>query len=169
MNEDLNRMLQSPDKGASEASGVLAKLWRLILAERNITPLAWNELMKRYLNDPRNGIPADVRERSSARGNLHKELKRPRMTWKVFLKGLRFLNPPFGMEFSVKLYWQKETATVHTLRLGDGQMQLNDDADAPDDADSPDMFSDEYEAEHMPPTHHMSAAAQALVNRHHDE
>lgn len=143
MNEDLNRMLQANDKGASEASGVLAKLWRLILADRKISPLTWNELMKRYLNDPRNGIPADVRERSSARGNLHKELKRPRMTWKVFLKGLRFLNPPYGMEFTVKLYWEKDVATVHTLPLGMDQAQWLEDTDAPDDGDTPLVIQDE--------------------------
>lgn len=52
----------------------------------------WAMLMENYLNDPRNAIDNNVHSRSSARGNLHKELQKENMSWRVFCKGMRFLN-----------------------------------------------------------------------------
>jgi hypothetical protein len=144
MNEELTRMLKLPDKGASEASGVLSKLWRGILVDLDVTHYTWGSLMLRYLNDPRNGIPRDVKDKSSARGNLNKELKRPRMTWKVFLKGLRFLGP-VRIEFVVKLTWKTRTTTVHRLQLDNGWVGCDDEVDEGAEDDVPGVLRDETE------------------------
>lgn len=52
----------------------------------------WNFLMMKYINDPANEVKPDRRSQSSARGNLQKELSRSTMSWRVFVKGLRFLQ-----------------------------------------------------------------------------
>jgi hypothetical protein len=123
MNEDVERMLKSSDKGVGEASGVLSRLWRQILADRNMNPYTWGQLMQSYLDDPRNGIPRDIRDKSSVRGNLNKELKRPRMTWKVFMKGLRFLSPRW-VRFEIHFGWDDGTESVHHLDMGSKGPQL---------------------------------------------
>jgi hypothetical protein len=49
--------------------------------------------MEDFLSDSRNSIPQNMKERSSARGNLQKEITGNKgMSWKVFCKALRFLG-----------------------------------------------------------------------------
>ena len=73
----------------------------------------WNDLINKYLNDPRNGINIQDRDtKSSARGNITKELTRPEITWKVFCKGLRVINA-CKMELSIKLHLEDGTIIEH--------------------------------------------------------
>lgn len=73
--------------------------------------------MIKYLDDPRNGIPRDLK--SSARGNLNKELVRDKITWKVFRKALRFLGPSF-IRFEIHFRWSDGTTSVHGVNLNAG-------------------------------------------------
>lgn len=116
MSKDLDRMLGSPNKGVREATGVLAKLYRQILADLDITPMKFNQLMEKYLQDPKNKIPPDSKNRSSERGNLIKEMRRSDMTWKVFLKCIRFLSP-VEMRFEVHLKWGDKKTTIHGVNM----------------------------------------------------
>jgi len=121
MSEDLNKILQSPNKQVHKATGVLSRLFRQILFDIGVDPLTWDKLMLRYLNDPTNGIPSnDNSKRSSARGNLNKALGKPTMSWKMFITALRFLKPE-SVEFELKLTWKNKKTTVHrtTIQLID--------------------------------------------------
>lgn len=94
--ENRSRMLEilhDPDKKIDEARDVLSKAFRTILRESRFSVIDWNNSMPRYLEDPRNRIPQNGKDMSSARGNLSKELSRNTMTWNVFMKGLSFINP----------------------------------------------------------------------------
>lgn len=125
MTEKLKTMLASPDKGMSSAEGVLSRLFRQILADNNVGAYAWNNLMERYLNDDRNGIPKNGKDRSSARGNLGKELSRPAMTWKVFRKALQFLGAR-RIKFTVECEWSNRRRTVHSVNLDLGATDPGD-------------------------------------------
>lgn len=116
MIDDPNDILQQTDRGVDAAEGVLARLFRQILFDVNVNIYKWDSLMVKYLNNPINGVPQNGKDRSSARGNLNKELRRPSMTWKVFRKGLRFLNPK-GIRFEVHLEWDSKKKTVHSVTL----------------------------------------------------
>lgn len=109
-------ILNEPDKGMGRATGVLARLFRLILVENRIDIPRWSRLMDRYLDDPRNGIPRNGKDRSSARGNLNKELRRETMTWKVFRKALQFLGP-VSIRFEVHLTWANKVTSIHHLDM----------------------------------------------------
>lgn len=101
-------------KGAPAPVGVLAKLFRKIVDDLGIRAFIWAQLMDNYLNNPANGIAQNSKDRSTARGNLNKELYRERMSWKVFLKAIRF----FGVlraDFTVKLYHSETHITEHTV------------------------------------------------------
>lgn len=52
----------------------------------------WSMLMNKWVSDPKNVLDMNRKDRSSARGNLQKEFKRPRWSWKVFMKGMSFLE-----------------------------------------------------------------------------
>ena len=104
MRDEHYDIFTDPVKSIGEAKGVLSKLFRTILVEREITPGVWSSLMARYLNDPYNRIPPNPKDRSSARGNLNKELHRPTMTWKVFRKAILFLAP-VKATFIIRFEW----------------------------------------------------------------
>ncbi|QVD49402.1 hypothetical protein LUCX_332 [Xanthomonas phage vB_XciM_LucasX] len=113
-----DNFLNEANKGVDKARGVLAVLFRQLLAVRGIDPWRWDMLIRDYLADPRNGIPNNSRDRSSARGNLNKELFRPDMTWRVFLKAMNFLNL-VRVSFTVKVQWNDGTVSEVTARLKD--------------------------------------------------
>lgn len=79
--------------GSGSVDSILASLFMKIIKDLHLdSTMRFNQLMERFLSDPRNGYPQNIKERSSARGNLRKELMRNVQTWKVFCKGLRFIN-----------------------------------------------------------------------------
>ena len=126
--EKITHTLNLPDKGVSEASGALSKLFRKITDDIKLNPNQWGVLMVRYLNDPRNDVKKDVKDKSSARGNLNKELMRTSMTWKVFRKGLRFLGPTW-IRFEVHMGWPDRPPTVTSLDIKSGPVEEPDEAD----------------------------------------
>lgn len=122
-NQDLNRILGSKTKGVEEASGTLSKLFRRILEDQKFDKNTWARNMLRYLKDPRNRIPQNSRDMSSARGNLSKELLRPTMTWGVFEKAIRFLNP-FKVTMTIKVEWRSGLETEYTTIIHDDRRDL---------------------------------------------
>lgn len=129
-NKQLEGMLEDKDKSVGEATGILSRLFRQILADQNVTAMLWNKMMNAYLDDPRNRVPRDSRGRSSHRGNLNKELLKPNMTWNNFIKGIYFLNPVWA-EFKITLKWRTGRYTEHRIAIGEEdkvgeQNQTND-------------------------------------------
>lgn len=106
---------------------VLAAWFRKILFELTVDPNRWNQLMNAYILDPRNGIKGNNKEQSSARGNLQKELMKRKMTWKVFCKGIRFLNV-FKFEMDIRLFHVSGKISHHSLTVNMGNA-----LDIPDD------------------------------------
>jgi len=124
----LDRMLAAPDKEVkktSGANGVLARLFRIILLNLNVTPSRFGSLLQQYILDPRNQVPNNKKDQTSARGNLTKEFYKPQMTWKVFLKAMRFLRV-WKLVFIVELHHSgpANKTTLHSteVNLGDPGM-----------------------------------------------
>jgi hypothetical protein len=74
--------------------GVLTRLFNSLCLDatngRGITPIQWNKLMIDYIREM---IESNTTmDRSSIRGNMNKELRRPSMTWNVLCKGFKFLK-----------------------------------------------------------------------------
>lgn len=85
--------LARADKGINSAKGFLAKIFRQMLLDYNVSPREFNMRLNRYIKNPANNIPDTPRLRSSVRGNLSKELRKNKMTWSNFIKALNFLAP----------------------------------------------------------------------------
>lgn len=91
----MTQLLTSPDKGVNKTpgiNGILSRLFRQLLLDNKIDGMRWGALMSDFIKDARNGIPDNRRDQTSIRGNLTKEFARPQMTWKVFMKALRFIQ-----------------------------------------------------------------------------
>lgn len=72
------------------ADSILSALFRQVLCELEIGKGNFLVRIDRYVR--KNTSCEDVKEVSSIRGNLAKELLRSVMTWKVFIKGLKVFN-----------------------------------------------------------------------------
>lgn len=134
MYDEQNDILNDDKKGVEQTIGVLARLFRQILYDLNIDTYKWSRHMQEYLDDPRNGIPRNSKDRSSARGNLNKELRRPKMTWKVFRKALMFLGP-LEATFIVRLKWRTGRTTEHSVKLVTADTHQSEAAPDSDDED----------------------------------
>lgn len=104
-------ILHDPDKKIDEARDVLSKAFRTILREARFSVIDWNTKMPRYLEDPRNRIPQNGKDMSSARGNLSKELSRDTMTWNVFMKGMSFIDP-VSVKLTLEIEFEKDKITL---------------------------------------------------------
>lgn len=107
-------------------SSVLAALFRGILFDLGISPQRFGILLDNYIRRTR---PSNIKEAASLRGNLKKELTKPTMSFKVFVKGLVFLNVR-RFDISIRLYHFDGTTTEHMRRVSlDGNDPLKDEDD----------------------------------------
>jgi len=114
------------DKAMSTATSgsadfALGVLREEIYKELKIDHNRFTEYMDNYLLDRRNGIPQNVKDRASARGNVRKEIIAPNITWKVLCKALRFINVR-KFKLSVELTHSNGLVTYHstaTINLGE--------------------------------------------------
>lgn len=133
MSKDLNRLLNLHNKGVTEARDPLARLYRQILWDVGMTMTDLNNLMTRWLDNPRNKIDMDGKSRSTERGNIIQELTRANMTLKVFVKRLRLL-PIVRIRLIVEAEWENKNITTHSVVV-----QLNEEID--DGEATPDQHS----------------------------
>lgn len=93
------------------SDSILASLLRTILMDIGITPMQFDRLLERYIVNAQ--MPYNVKEVSNQRGNLKKELLKSAMTWKVFIKGLVFLNIK-RFNLTVTLHHANGSVTSHS-------------------------------------------------------
>ena len=117
-------MLNKPGGGIDETRGVggiLARLWRTILYDKNIKPSYFELLLNEFIIKAKRRIPDNRVSKLFTRGNLRREFEKPTMTFKVFMKGLKLLNVK-KVTFAVKLeYSSNKEPTLHQtiIDLGD--------------------------------------------------
>lgn len=109
-----------PTGSGGGADSILSNVFRQVMNARKIFSMhAFNAFLNNYISNPANGIPQNIREKSSARGNLRKELLKSTMTWKVFMKGLRLMDVKFMViRFEIH-FGNREIQTIEqSVRLG---------------------------------------------------
>lgn len=77
------------------AEGILTRNFRQLLKDLQIDEEKWDKLMDKYVDSVLKDVPEGEHRRVQAtalRGNLTVEFARPTMTWKVYVKALRFLG-----------------------------------------------------------------------------
>ncbi len=94
LNNKLHQMINFRRAGLDRHSGLNYVLWDLfcnIISALNMNVYTWNSLMVNYVKKQERHFQ-NRRDTASIRGNLNKEFTRGNMTWKVFCKGLMFLQ-----------------------------------------------------------------------------
>ena len=136
----VKRKAQAQEIRGTNASSVLSKLFRRMLVyvagtidvdEKNIDKIPvdhptfmdhtvssgkYEQLMVNFVNDPKNCIPENKKEQTSARGNLQKELLKNGMSWKVFVKSLRFLDL-VGFDIQITAHHRNGKKSIHTEHM----------------------------------------------------
>ncbi len=130
----LSEILQDRERAIVEARGMLAKLFRIVLRDRNVTYFDYERLMQQWLDNPINNIPKFGKERSSERGNIIKELERGDMTWRGFHKHIRFLKIK-RLHIRLTLTDHNEISTIH--EYGATISSINEDIEALSEVHSP--------------------------------
>lgn len=113
------------DIPVSGVNSVLAKFYRKIIRELGVTHEAITPMLDRMLRNRFGQQPLTLREFTSARGNLMKELMRPTMSWKVFCKGLRLLGVT-AFKIELTLTHPKKVATLHFVNVVITEEETND-------------------------------------------
>lgn len=136
----VKRKARAQEIRGSNASTVLSKIFRRMLVyvagtvdvdETNIDKIPvehsafmdhsvssgkYEQFMTNFVSDPRNCIPQNKKEQSSARGNLQKEMLKSGMSWKVFVKSLRFLDLT-GFDIQITAHYRNGNHSIHTEHI----------------------------------------------------
>ena len=93
---------------------ILARLFRVILQDLNVSVDRYDALMIRYIQKAH--LDKNRLSRADARVGLSKELLKDRMTWKTFIKGLDFINVT-SFEIGFIVNYADGTAGRYTLQV----------------------------------------------------
>ena len=113
-------------KKGGHGRNILSKLFVNVCRNNGLTFDKFNKRMEEYLRDKRNAISPNIRERSSKRGNLRKELSKPNMSFKLFCKGFRFLGYK-GFDLTVSGVRDNGLTDTETIYVDLGSPMLSDD------------------------------------------
>lgn len=121
--DTLSEVLSSPTKKIEEPKGpegVLARLWRTIMLQRNMGYGALDHAIRQFMESARiNAAKVDTAPSYLNTNNIRRELAQPFMTIKVFLKALRVLGAT-KITLSVTVYQKHHTSTHQIdVDLGD--------------------------------------------------
>lgn len=113
------------------SDSILASLFRTILSDIGMDIYRFNGLLLKHLSRVNSNL--NIREISSIRGNLSNELLRSVMTWKVFIKGLLFLNVQ-KFDLNLTLESDQGQMSVHRMSVDTQQFSAikNEDSVNPD-------------------------------------
>jgi hypothetical protein len=119
---NMHDVLKAPDKLRTEVrgvSGVLAYLWRTVLLERNISFGQFDTLCMRYIQRARRAQSSSKLANYFNRSNIFREMSRPIMTFKVFVKAMQLIGIK-RMKITVELEGHILTTTHSaTMTLGE--------------------------------------------------
>lgn len=88
----ISHLFDYDDRRVGSATGILSRIWRIMLAELNINNDNYPMLMTRYLDKRLKPGNKNVRAVNTLRGNLNRQLAMPNMSFNVFLRALRVLR-----------------------------------------------------------------------------
>jgi len=119
-------------KADANLGTILSNLFLEVAHVKGVTPDDYNAWMETYLSTPSNfegnRVPDNVKDRSNIRSNLLKDLTAKTMTFRVFIKSIKFLQIP-KIKISVDVYHANDEITHHerTLDLRDYSMNKGSD------------------------------------------
>lgn len=84
-----------------DSDSILASIYRSILMVGGVHAHSFDKMLTNYIRRTYNEA-SNIKDRTSLKSSLYKELMVNRFTWRVFIKGLRVLNI-VDMEINIRL------------------------------------------------------------------
>lgn len=114
----VTHLFEYDDRRAGSATGILSRLWRIMLSELNINNDNYPMLMTKYLNSRlKDKGSGDTRAANTLRGNLNRQLAMPNMSFNVFLRALRVLRVDW-IRIDVTI-GRGQKKTMHSIEVSD--------------------------------------------------
>lgn len=85
----------------------LARLFRQIVMQENITLERWNASFEEFVKNPMNGIEQTPQAQKAAISSLQRDVTAPRMSWNIFRRGLLVLAP-VKEEYILHMRWSND-------------------------------------------------------------
>ena len=134
--EDMDALLRQPNKGVGQTKGIggiLAELWRIIARDINLQLPRFEFLCNQYVAKARRDLTDARVANYFNRGNLRRELAKPTMTMKVFIKALKVLDVT-SFKIAIELHHRsgKKTIHEHSVEIGnmaDGEHEFDEDSE----------------------------------------
>lgn len=89
---DLAKLVDKPNKGVKDSRNVLAKLYRQLMWDREITPLELERIINEYEERAKKNTKDSPMELSRKRSARIRAVAQDRITWSVFRRGLELLG-----------------------------------------------------------------------------
>lgn len=111
--------------------GSLAELFRIIQYDLGISGPRMEVLISEFIIAEKRSIPDNRVSRFLVRGNIRRELERPSMTFKVFIKmlkiiGVRQMDFGVGLEFNTSREYQEHSVLIDLKSHTNKSIQLSD-------------------------------------------
>jgi hypothetical protein len=122
---EIDNILTSQDYGISKTKGIggiLARLYRQILMDLQVRPNRFNLLLKEASDNAKQTITDKSVSKYFTAGNLRRELEKPEMTFKVFMKGVRLLKV-VNFKICLELTFASGKKTIHSTDVNLGSVQ----------------------------------------------
>ena len=119
--------------------GFLAKLWSNIVGDLGIT---YNAMELKSATFMRNAKPGNIEANKQGyfnRGNLRREIIKPTMTFKVFVKVLRVINVK-NVRLAIELTFHDNTKSLHQIDIEPSTISIIDEEDFQTDQDYTDFI-----------------------------
>lgn len=95
---------------------VLTKAFSKLKEDLGLTTDGLIQSIDDYLNNPKNRVSKKAKVRNSARGNLSKEIRKEKMTWLNFEKGLQLIDPDY-ISFTLTMHRKNRSLSNHVLKV----------------------------------------------------
>ncbi len=119
-NDSMKDILLSPNKNLHKITGfhgVLATLWRVILKDRDIRPEKFSRLLDYCIRTQSDRLFPRA-DRSSLKGNIMKEMAKPKLTWRSIMKGILIMRiRRFKITFSAEYCDQPGVFIDHVVSV----------------------------------------------------
>jgi hypothetical protein len=114
---------------AGDSDSILASMYRALLWVANIPLHSFEKMLVRYIQRTYREA-SNVKDRTSLKASLYKELMADRITWRVFVKGMRVLNVT-RFEITIKAF-DPTNKVVEVSKMINLQEEILDDEESSD-------------------------------------
>lgn len=124
----IKEMRSKPDGGVSEVrgiGGILAGLWRQVLHDLNLPPNRIDNLCNEFIARARKNLVDTRVANYFNKGNLRRELEKPKMTMKVFIKALKILGV-INLKIAIELTHRSGKKSIHSKSIDINYIEVDD-------------------------------------------